>query len=82
MPRLQRAGEKYFLAGRPLEAGDVMFLATGGNYHGIALTDPLPVTVTFDSGGSLRLKTCAPLGPGERQVDIPFSPEEDIFSWP
>jgi hypothetical protein len=72
---------RYFLGGRTLETGDVILLATGGNYHGIALPDPLPVTVTFDSDGSLRLKTCI-LNPGERQIDIPYAPEDDLFSWP
>jgi hypothetical protein len=82
MSKIQRVKGRCFLGGRTLETGDVILLATDGNYHGITFPDPLRVRVTYDDAGSLHLKTCAPLGIGERQVDIPYAPEDDLFSWP
>ena len=80
MSKLQREEKGYSLEGRRLEAGDVVLISTGGNYHGIAFPDPLPVRVVFDKTGHLHFRaSVAP--PATPEIEIPFDPEEDLFSW-
>ena len=80
MSKLQRDEKGYSLEGRRLKAGDVVLVSTGGNYHGIAFPDPLPVIIVLDNTGRLHFKASAAF-PAARGVEIPFDPEEDLFSW-
>ena len=81
MSRLQRDAKGYSLEGRRLEAGDVILVRTGGNYHGITLPDPLPVRVVFDTTGLLRFMARGVASSAAREIEFPFNPEEDVFSW-
>ena len=80
MPKLQRDDKGYSLESRRLKGGDVVLVSTGGDYHGIVFPDPMPVTIVFDKTGNLHFKaSAAPLD--AREIEIPFDPEEDLFSW-
>jgi hypothetical protein len=40
----------------------------------------LPVTVFFDKTGHLHFKASV-ASPAAWEIEIPFDPEEDLFSW-
>jgi len=81
MSRLQQDEGGYSLDGQRLKAGDVILVSTGGNYHGITLPDPLPVRVVFDTTGLLHFEARGVASSAAREIEFPFDPEEDVFSW-